>query len=304
MTKDEDIRRRKTVKYFLRPYKTLRGKWGILLFAGGLCVGLGARVNAQSLQVAAILAQPTWLLMHSHSQSYLGVDLGDVDQERAQALHLKETRGAEIIVLDHDAPAGKVGLKLHDVVLEMDGLNVDGAEQMKRRLRDTPAGRKVQLVIVRDGLQQKVTVQLADRRKMQEEARQQLDSVGSSAIAANGFLAGGGDAPMPSGFHLWGLGSSLHIGALVEPLTTQMADFLGVAGGLMIKSVAHKSSADVAGLKPHDVILGVGGETVVTSSDWERLLRSAEGKPVQVEIMRDRQKQLVLLQVDGKRHKG
>jgi hypothetical protein len=42
----------------------------------------------------------------------------------------------------------------------------------------------------------------------------------------------------------------------------------------------------------------------VTSSDWERLLRSSEGKPVQVEILRDRMKQLVLLQVDGKRHKG
>jgi len=68
--------------------------------------------------------------------------------------------------------------------------------------------------------------------------------------------------------------------------------------------VARKSAADVAGLRPHDVILQVAGENVVTSSDWERLLRSSEGKPVQVEIMRDRLKQLVLLQVDGKRHKG
>jgi hypothetical protein len=50
------------------------------------------------------------------------------------------------------------------------------------------------------------------------------------------------------------------------------------------------------------VILEVAGETVVTSSDWERLLRSSDGKPVQVAIFRDRAKQLVLLQVDGKRH--
>ena len=89
---------------------------------------------------------------------------------------------------------------------------------------------------------------------------------------------------------------------MVEPLTAQMADFLGVTGGVMIKSVAHKSAADAAGLKAHDVILEVAGETVVTSSDWERLLRSSDGKPVQVAIFRDRAKQLVLLQVDGKRH--
>jgi S1-C subfamily serine protease len=91
---------------------------------------------------------------------------------------------------------------------------------------------------------------------------------------------------------------------MVEPLTAQMADFLGVSGGIMIKSVAHKSSADAAGLRAHDVVLHVGGEAVLTSSDWERLLRSSEGRPVQVEILRDRVKQLILLQVDGKRHKS
>jgi S1-C subfamily serine protease len=81
-----------------------------------------------------------------------------------------------------------------------------------------------------------------------------------------------------------------------------MADFLGVSSGLMIKNVAHKSAASAAGLLPHDVILAVGGEPIVTASDWERTLRASEGKPVQVEILRDRDKQLVLLQVDGKRH--
>jgi S1-C subfamily serine protease len=96
-------------------------------------------------------------------------------------------------------------------------------------------------------------------------------------------------------------GSSLHVGAMVEPLTAQMEDFLGVQNGVMIKSVARKSSADAAGLRPHDVVLAVGGEQVATTSDWERLLRASEGKPVQVEIFRDRMKQLVLLQVTGKK---
>jgi S1-C subfamily serine protease len=91
---------------------------------------------------------------------------------------------------------------------------------------------------------------------------------------------------------------------LVEPLTAQTADLLGLTGGVMIKSIARKSAGDAAGLREHDVILRVGGETVVTMSDWERLLRSSEGKPVQVEILRDRTRQLVLMQVDGKRHKN
>ena len=287
------------MKHLLRPYTINRA--GI---AGLLCLGLVAGARAQSKQLGEILEQPTLLLLHSHSQGFLGVDVGDIDQDRSQTLHLKDTHGAEITVLDHDAPAGKVGLKLHDVIVEINGQEIVGAEQVKQILHETAPGHKLQMVVSRDGVRQTVTVQLADRRKVQEEAQQRLDTLGTTSVSGNSLLPGGGDMPSSGGLRGSIFGGSLHIGAMVEPLTPQMADFLGVSGGVMIKSVAHKSAADVAGLRAHDVILEIGGENVVTSSDWERLLRSSEGKPVQVEIMRDRTKQLVLLQVDGKRHKG
>jgi len=258
---------------------------------------------AAQAQIGQLLDNSKLFLLHSRAQGYMGVYVGDVDQERATALHLKDTHGAEITVLDHDAPAAKVGLKLHDVVLQMNGVAIQDAEQMKKMLREIPVGRKVQMVVSRDGVLQNVTVQMADRYKMQEEARQQLDTAGSSSAPGLGFLTGSGDVPSSGGFHLW-MGSSLHVGALVEPLAPQTADFLGLTGGVMIKSVARKSAADAAGLKAHDVVLEIGGEGVVTSSDWERLLRASEGKPVQVTILRDRTKQLVLLQVTGKHVKN
>jgi S1-C subfamily serine protease len=272
-----------------------------LLLAGTFA---GAVAQAQSLQFSDILDHPSLLLLHSRSQGFLGVDVGDIEQDRVQTLHLKDTHGAEITVLDHDAPAGKVGLRLHDVIVEVNGQAIEGAEQMKEILHETPPGRRLQLVVCREGVLQKVTVQLADRRKVQEEARERLNTVGaSSSGGGNSLLSSGSDLPDSGGFHS-PFGSSLHVGVMVEPLAPQMSDFLGVQGGVMIKSVAHKSAADAAGLRAHDVVLHVGGEPVVTSSDWERLIRSSEGKPVQVEILRDRVKQLVLLQVDGKRHKS
>lgn len=248
-----------------------------------------------------MLQQP-WILMHSHSQGYLGVDFVDIDNDRAQALHLKDSHGAEVTVLDHDAPAGKIGMKLHDVILQVNETVIQNSEDLKKILHAEPPGRKLQLLVSRDGVRQTMNVQLADRRKMEQAAKEEFGGAYSSSAAGNGFLTGGGD--VPGGFRFPGLGNSLHVGVIVEPLTAQMADFLGVSGGIMIKSVAHKSAADAAGLKPHDIVLQIGGENVVTSSDWERLLRSSEGKPVQVEILRDRMKQLVLLQVDGKRHKS
>jgi S1-C subfamily serine protease len=303
------------MKHFLRPLiqaidrsrvgaPSPGGLVSFVLTGGVILLGFTSSANAQSAQLIQFIEKPTLLLLHSHAQGFLGVDVGDLDQDRAQALHLKDTHGAEITILDHDAPAGKVDLKLHDVILQVNGQTIDGAEQVKQILHDTPPGRKLQLLVSRDGAQHAVTVQLADRRKVQEEARERLGTAGIGGEPGNTFVSSGADLPSTGGFHSPFFGSSLHVGAMVEPLTAQMADFLGVTGGVMVKSVARKSAADVAGLRPHDVILEVGGEAVVTSSDWERLLRTSEGKPVQVEIIRDRTKQLVLLQVDGKRHKS
>ena len=50
----------------------------------------------------------------SSGSSYLGVDIADVSPERLGALKLKEEHGAEITMVDEDAPAGKAGLHEHD----------------------------------------------------------------------------------------------------------------------------------------------------------------------------------------------
>jgi S1-C subfamily serine protease len=299
------------MKHLLRPEMTQKVEavrvtplWGIALSGVLMAASVpGNQVLAQGRTMSEMVSSSSLLLLHSRSQGFLGVDVGDIDQDHVQPLHLKDTHGAEITVLDHDAPAGKVGLKLHDVILEVNGQGIDNAEHMKQLLHDTPPGRRLQLLVSRDGLKLYVAVQLADRRKVQQEARERLDSFGASSVTANSFVSNGADLPSNGGFHSPFAANSLHVGTIVEPLSPQMSDFLGVSAGVMIKSVARKSSADAAGLRAHDVVLEVAGEAVVTTSDWERLLRTAEGKPVQVEILRDRVKQLVLLQVDGKRHK-
>jgi C-terminal processing protease CtpA/Prc len=133
-----------------------------------------------------------------------------------------------------------------------------------------------------------------------------IDAGGISPIPplpAMGMM-GGGDAPMPpSGLHMSIFTGSLNVGALVEPLTSQMAEYMGVPGGVMVKQVARKSEAAAAGLKAFDVILKVGADSIATSADWDRSLRSNVGKPVQVTILRDKKQQTLTLQVDSK-HRG
>jgi len=273
----------------------LLGAWAVMTPPGAAAQGRG---------IIDLLQEPSKLL-HSSSQGYLGVDLADVDQEKAQALKLKEVRGAVITLIDHDAPAGKIGLKINDVVLQLNGQPVEGAEQLRRMLREIPAGHKVSLEISREGNVQTLAVELANRKAMEREVWTRIGAGGDFFTPGPGPAMGmltEGDSPLPGGFHMPFFGSSLNVGALVEPLTSQMAEYLGVPGGLMVRQVAHKSEADTAGLKAFDVILKVGPDAIATMADWERALHSNQGKTVQVTVLRDKKQQTLTLQVDSKRH--
>ena len=289
------------MKHFLRPYHGI----GILVAMGMIA---GARGGAaQSTQMVELLPGTSPLILHSGAQGYLGAYVEDVDGDKAQALKLKEARGAVITLIDHDAPAGQIGLRVNDVVLQLNGQNVEGAEQLRRMLREIPPGRKVSLEFSRDGNLQTTSVELADRRKMESDVWNKLGNNGDVFVAQNpgmGVLGGGGDGSLPGMFHMPIFGSTLNVGAMVEPLTGQMAEYLGVPNGLMVKQVAHKSEAATAGLKAFDVILKVGNDPVTTLSDWDRALRSNQGKPVQVTILRDKKQQTLTLQVDSKHKTG
>src|ERR1035441_245194 len=285
-------------------------KFGIVALSGMAAVVLAAPHAGwgQSGEIVQLMAQePSPALGHSaSSQGYLGVDVADLDQEKAQTLKLKEVRGAVITLIDHDAPAGQIGLKVNDVVLQLNGQNVEGSEQLRRMLKEIPPGRKVSIAISRDGNIQTMAVELADRQVLGHDVWNKIGNDGavSSPPPSMGILSGGGDAPMAGGgFHLPFFGSSLNVGVMVEPLTSQMAEYLGVPSGLMVKQVARKSEAATAGLKAFDVILKVGSETVTNLAGWDRTLRSNLGKPVPVTVLRDKKQLTLTLQVDSK-HKG
>ena len=182
---------------------------------------------------------------------------------------------------------------MNDVLLEVNGQPVEGAEAFGRMMREIPPGRKITMVVSRDGATQTMTVQLADRKKLDTDIWNKLNSGSdiSSPVTGLGILGtgGGGDAPLPGGFHMPFVGnSSLKVGAMVEPLTAQMADYLGVGNGLMVKQVARKSEAAAAGMKAFDVILKVGTDNIATVSDWDRAMRANQGKAVAVTILRER----------------
>ena len=286
---------------FMRPYIRV----GIALLGSAITLAPAA-ANAQGARIWQILEEPTPLLLHSSAQGYLGVLVSDVDNDSANKLKLKDARGAMITLIDHDAPAAQVGLRVNDVLLEVNGVTVESAEAFGRMMREIHPGRKVTILISSDGATQTVTVQLADRKKLDTDVWNKLNNGSdiSTPVEGLGILGtgGAGDAPLPGGFHIPFVGNStLKVGALVEPLTAQMAEYLGIQNGLMVKQVARKSEAAAAGMKPFDVILKVGPDNMATVSDWDRSMRANQGKAVQITILRDKKQQILTLQVDSKK---
>src|SRR5580658_6965279 len=100
----------------------------------------------------------------SGTSSYLGVDIANITTDRLGALKLKEEQGVEVTMVDQDAPAGKAGIKEHDVILTMNGTAIESKTQLQRMIHETPPGRVVTLGLSRDGQAMTIKVQLADRR--------------------------------------------------------------------------------------------------------------------------------------------
>ncbi len=278
------------MKSLLRPYlgATLIAAAAILLSPPGALAQTG---------MAHFLQELNPLL--GHSQGYLGVLVTDIDNDSVQKLRLRDNHGALVTLIDHDAPAGPV-LHVNDVILEVNGQNIEGAEQFGRILKGFYVGRKVTLVVFRDGSQQTLTVQLVDRKVMEEDVWKKMNSedVVPPPSTGMGIFSGGGDAP--SSWHMPLFTSSLNVGALVEPLTSQMADYVGVSSGVMVKQVSRKSEAAAAGMKPFDIVLKVGSDPVSTTADWDRTIRANQGKSVAVTILRERRQQTLSLMVDSK----
>jgi S1-C subfamily serine protease len=254
------------------------------------------------------------------SQSYLGVDLKDISDDQVVALKLKDARGAEITRVDHDGPAGKMGLREHDVVIQMNGVLIEGQEHIRRMLSATPPGQSITLVISRDGRQMTMSAQIADRSEVERQAWEQhlgapppqapTSALPSDEASAAGTIAQPGGAAPASRYSRSFLGSILmtptYTGVLLERLGPQLATFFGVpsGSGLLVRNVENNSPAAMAGLRAGDIVLRANSQSVGTMNDWARAIKDAKGRPVSVVVQRDRAQMTMVLTPDTKKRSG
>ena len=255
-----------------------------------LCAALMAgSLGAQSLSFFQAPGGAQVYEVHPGGVTYLGVNLAEVNADRARELKLKEPYGVEITRVEEGSPAEKAGLKAGDVVLEYNGQRVEGMEQFGRLVHETPPGREAKLLVSRGGANQTIAATLGTRK--------------AKTVGVNTFP--GVEFPeihipdIPQIFTAW---RSPMLGIEAESLGSQLAAYFGVKDGVLVRSVIKDSAAEKSGIKAGDVITKIDGIGVTTPNEVSSAMRSASSsKMFSVELVREHKEMILSVNIEDGR---
>ncbi len=219
---------------------------------------------------------------------WLGVEIREVEAEKAKELKLPAERGVLLSSVVADSPAAKAGLKEKDVITEVNGVKVEGVVQFRRLIRETPAGRSIQLGIVRDGRAQTLTATLGrgEERK----------GMGWFASPSRTFSFRMPEIPeLPAMRHHGNVFELMRdgrprLGIDGEDLNGQLAAYFGAPDGegILVREVHSGSAAEKAGIKAGDVLTKFNGERIRTLGDLrEKLAGISEKKTAKIGLLRN-----------------
>jgi len=96
-------------------------------------------------------------------RGYLGVVLEGLSEQLGTYFGVKDGEGALISEVEEDSPAEKAGLKAGDVIVNIDGEEVEEPGDVVGEMTDKEKGDKVKLEVLRDKKKKTFTVEVAER---------------------------------------------------------------------------------------------------------------------------------------------
>jgi serine protease Do len=144
---------------------------GPLINVEGQAVGINTAIFSQSggsvgigFAIPVNLAKPvvTQLAQSGHvERGWLGVAIQPLTPELAKSFGLPNTRGALVASVVAGSPAQKAGMKQGDVITEYNGRTVGRSEDLPRAVAETPIGRDVTVIVLRDRERVTLTARIA-----------------------------------------------------------------------------------------------------------------------------------------------
>jgi serine protease Do len=245
------------------------------------------------------------VLQNDSSGAYLGIEMDDVDANNMSKYKLDGERGVIVRSVVKGSPADTAGIKDDDVILEFGDTRVWSSLQMSRLVRETPVGRKVNLVVSRDGKRMNLSAKLERREPGRAENPMLVVPDGSDGPGRRSY-----QFRFPDGF---GLGpdrrefpdSKPRLGVTIQPLTDQLAEFLGVPDkkGVLVATVM-EGSPSAGKLKSGDVIISMDGKSIDNSEDLTRYVRNKSEGSITLNVIRDKKEITVVVSLPEEEGKG
>ena len=152
---------------------------GPLVNVDGLIVGINTAIIGRAYQgvgfsIPSNTAREVYEKLKttgSVARGWLGVALAELTPELAKKLGLKTIRGALIADVLTDGPADKAGLQPGDFVTEWNSQPVDDGPALSILVGKTAIGSKAKAVLIRDGMQMTVEVEVEKRPDLERAGR-------------------------------------------------------------------------------------------------------------------------------------
>ncbi|PIE33548.1 hypothetical protein CSA56_11455 [candidate division KSB3 bacterium] len=184
-------------------------------------------------------------------RGWLGVMIQPVTPEIAKGFELEEATGTLVGDVLKDGPAEQSGIERGDVIISFDDQAVDGPNSLKNIVAATEVGKKVDVVVIRNGKEKTIEVKVGE-----QEADGMSASVEESSEMVEKF------------------------GLSVQALSAEVAEQLGYKDetGVVISDVKSGSPAAGAGLRRGDLIKEIDKKEIESLDDYKKAMKDVGDK--------------------------
>jgi len=165
----------------------------------------------------------------------LGVNIYNVTPEIAKEFGLTDSTGALVAGVAPGSSAERAGIKTGDIITSINAIVMKSASELRNSIGMLRVGDKVEIGLLRDGKPLKVTALIAERSEAET----------ANAVDIAQGLEGAELADAPAG------------------------------GGVLVRAVQDGSPASQAGIKPNDLIVGVGRTPVTNTKSFREAAKGA-----------------------------
>ena len=199
----------------------------------------------------------------------IGVLIGEVQREVADAIGLQKPAGALVSSVEGDGPADKAGVKPGDVIIKYEGKQVESSSDLRRMVASTKPGTKVTMTVWRNGAARDLQITVGELQP--DQPRQARADQGHGTAPATDAL-----------------------GLVVSDIPVEQQKELKIKGGVQVDNV--DGAAALAGIRAGDYIVSINNVEVGGAKQFGELVAKLDlTKPVALLVRSGEQSRYVIV---------